>query len=79
MIALIVFGFAQTILVCINFSDPLLVIFFQWERFSVWVKKGNAINDVINTVSIKDRFQLSNVIIRCFFGDVADLILPLLP
>ena len=72
MIASIVFGFAQTILGGINFSDPTLVISFQWDRFSVWVKKRNPVNNVINTVSIKDRFQLSNVISRDFCGDVAD-------
>jgi hypothetical protein len=69
---MMVLAFAGTIFGCINVSNPLLVIFFQSDRFSVWVKKGNAINDMINTVSIKDRFQLSNVISRDFCGDVAD-------
>ena len=72
MIAVMVLGFAQTICACIHFSDPVLVNFFQSDRFSVRVKKRDTINNVINSVSIKDRLQLSNVIRRGFRGDVAD-------
>jgi len=72
MIAMMVLAFAQTICGCIQFSNPVLVIFFQSDRFSVWVKIRNTINNVINTVSIKDRFQPSNVINRGFCDNVAD-------
>ena len=72
MIAMMVLAFAQTNFAWINFFGPALVVFFQSDRFSAWVKKRNTINNVINTVSVKDRFQLSNVIGRGFRGDVAD-------
>jgi hypothetical protein len=72
MIAMMVLAFAQTICGCIHFSDPALVIFLQSNRFSVWLKKRNTIDNVMNTVPIEDRFQLSNVISRGFRGDVAD-------
>ncbi len=48
------------------------VYFSRSERLSLWMKKCNTINNVVNTVSIKDRLQLSNSIRWSFRRDIAD-------
>ena len=67
-----VLSMVQPILGYINFSDPTPLNYARSGRLSVWMKKRNTINNVIYTVLLEDKFQLTNVIRRGFRSDIAD-------